>query len=43
MKQIYTIILGLTMSATGMAQETYNFEKGKPDDNNYRYLDEYAD
>lgn len=30
------------MSATGMAQQTYNFEKGKPDDNNYRYLDEYA-
>ena len=41
MKRIYTIALGLMIGATAMAQ-SYNFEKGKTDDDNYRYLDSYA-
>lgn len=44
MKKIYTLILCLGclwLSLPGMAQD--NFEKGKPNDDNYRYLDDYAD
>lgn len=40
MKKIYSIMICLGMSLTGVAQE--NFELGKPNDENYRYLDEYA-
>ena len=40
MKKIYTAALALVLSATAMAQE--KFELGKPNDDNYRYLDEYA-
>ena len=41
MKKIYAYILCLGMSVPAMAQK--NFEVGKPNDSNYRYLDEYAD
>lgn len=40
MKKIYSIMICLGLSVTGMAQQ--NFELGKPNDDNYRYLDEYA-
>ena len=40
MKKIYSIMIYLGLSVTGMAQQ--NFELGKPNDDNYRYLDEYA-
>ena len=41
MKKINAIIIGLGLSLPGMAQQ--KFELGKPNDDNYRYLDEYAD
>ncbi len=41
MKKVSTFILWLAMSLSGMAQQ--NFEVGKPNDSNYRYLDDYAD
>lgn len=41
MKKFFTFIFCLGLSLPGMAQQ--NFELGKPDDSNYRYLDEYAD
>lgn len=41
MKKLFTLIFWLGMASPGMAQ--YNFEKGKPNDDNYRYLDNYAD
>lgn len=41
MKKIYALILCLGMSLSGIAQQ--NFELGKPNDSNYRYLDEYGD
>jgi len=39
MKKIYLFMLAACLSATAIAQE--KFELGKPNDNNYRYLDEY--
>lgn len=41
MKKINAFLLCLGMALPGMAQQ--NFEKGKPNDDNYRYLDEYGD
>lgn len=41
MKKLLTFIFWLALSASGMAQQ--KFELGKPDDSNYRYLDDYAD
>ena len=41
MKKITTFILALGMSIPVVAQQ--HFEMGKPNDNNYRYLDDYAD
>lgn len=41
MKKIYSIMICLGLSMTGMAQQ--KFELGKPNDENYRYLDQYAD
>lgn len=41
MKKLFTFIFCLGMSLPGMSQQ--NFELGKPDDSNYRYLDEYGD
>lgn len=41
MKKLLTFIFWLGLSASGMAQQ--KFELGKPDDSNYRYLDDYAD
>ena len=41
MKKINAIIIGLGLSLPSMAQQ--KFELGKPNDDNYRYLDEYAD
>lgn len=41
MKKINAIIIGLGLSLPSMAQQ--KFELGKPNDENYRYLDEYAD
>ena len=40
MNKIYTVSLAFCLSLTSMAQE--KFELGKPNDDNYRYLDEYA-
>ena len=39
MKKLYLLMLAASLSATALAQET--FELGKPNDDNYRYLDEY--
>lgn len=39
MKRFYTLSLFALLCLHGMAQ--YNFEKGKPDNSNYRYLDDY--
>jgi len=39
MKKFYLLMLAASLSATALAQET--FELGKPNDDNYRYLDEY--
>lgn len=41
MKKFYSLILCLGMAVPSMAQ--YNFEKGKPDNPDYRYLDDYTD
>ena len=41
MKKIYTLALCLGMTLPTLAQK--NFEVGKPNNDNYRYLDEYAD
>ena len=41
MKKFNAFILCLGMSLPCLAQQ--NFEKGKPNDANYRYLDDYAD
>ncbi len=43
MKKIYSLALCFGMTLTAMAQQNYNFETGKPNDANYRYLDGYAD
>ncbi len=40
MNKIYTVSLAFCLSLTSMAQE--KFELGKPNDETYRYLDEYA-
>lgn len=40
MKKIYTFVFCLGMSLPCLAQK--NYELGKPNDTNYRYLDEYA-
>lgn len=40
MSKLHSIILCCSMSLTCMAQQ--NFEVGKPNDPNYRYLDEYT-
>ncbi len=39
MKKLYLLMLAASLSTTALAQET--FELGKPNDDNYRYLDEY--
>ena len=39
MKKLYLLMLAAGLSTLAMAQEKY--ELGKPNDNNYRYLDEY--
>jgi len=39
MKKFYVLLLTACLSAPAVAQE--KFELGKPDDDNYRYLDEY--
>ena len=39
MKQIYLLMLTAGLSVSAMAQQ--KFELGKPNDDNYRYLDEY--
>ena len=39
MKKIYLFLFAACLSASAMAQEKY--ELGKPNDDNYRYLDEY--
>ncbi len=39
MKKIYFFLFAACLSASAMAQE--KFELGKPNDDNYRYLDEY--
>lgn len=41
MKKLNAFLLCLGMSLPGIAQQ--NFELGKPNDDNYRYLDEYGD
>lgn len=41
MKKFFVFILCLGLPLFGMAQQ--NFERGKPNDSNYRYLDDYAD
>ncbi len=41
MKKIYLLIFAACLSASAMAQE--KFELGKPNDDNYRYLDEYLE
>lgn len=41
MEKFFALIFCLGMALHGMAQQ--NFELGKPNDSNYRYLDEYAD
>ncbi|MDE6647975.1 MAG: endo-1,4-beta-xylanase, partial [Prevotella sp.] len=41
MKKLFTFIFWLGMASPGMAQ--LPFEQGKPNDDNYRYLDNYAD
>src|SRR5574344_1649874 len=41
MKKVTTYILALGMSIPIVDQQ--HFEMGKPNDNNYRYLDDYAD
>ena len=35
----FCVLIAACMSTTTLAQE--NFELGKPNDDNYRYLDEY--
>ena len=39
MKKIFMMVLFASLSATAMAQE--KFEKGKPNNADYRYLDNY--
>ena len=39
MKKLHLLILAVSLSASALAQE--KFELGKPNDDNYRYLDEY--
>ena len=39
MKKLYLLLLTASLSVSAMAQE--RFELGKPNDNNYRYLDDY--
>lgn len=39
MKKLYLLMLAASLSTLAMAQE--KFELGKPNDDNYRYLDEY--
>ena len=39
MKKLYLLVLAAALYSMTMAQEKY--ELGKPDDDNYRYLDEY--
>ena len=39
MKKLYLLMLAASMSTSALAQE--KFELGKPNDDNYRYLDEY--
>ena len=39
MKKLYLLMLAASLSTSAMAQE--KFELGKPNDDNYRYLDEY--
>ncbi|MCR4853277.1 MAG: endo-1,4-beta-xylanase [Prevotella sp.] len=39
MKKLYLLLLTAAFSISAMAQE--NYELGKPNDDNYRYLDEY--
>ncbi|MDE6806845.1 MAG: endo-1,4-beta-xylanase, partial [Prevotella sp.] len=41
MKKFFMFIFCLGLPLFGMAQQ--NFERGKPNDSNYRYLDDYAD
>ena len=41
MKKLYLILLAANLSTLAMAQQE-KFELGKPNDDNYRYLDEYA-
>ena len=41
MKKLYTFILCMGMTMPCLAQQ--NFEVGKPNNINYRYLDDYAD
>ena len=40
MKKLYLLLIAVSLSTLAMAQE--KFELGKPNDDNYRYLDEYA-
>ena len=39
MKKLYLLLFAASLSTSIMAQE--KFELGKPNDDNYRYLDEY--
>lgn len=39
MKKIYLLLTAVCLSVSAMAQE--KFEQGKPNDDNYRYLDNY--
>ena len=39
MRKLYLLLLAASLSASAIAQE--KFELGKPNDSNYRYLDEY--
>ena len=39
MKKLYLLMFMASLSVSAMAQE--KFELGKPNDSNYRYLDEY--
>ena len=39
MKKMYLLFLAVSLSISAFAQE--KFELGKPNDDNYRYLDEY--
>ena len=39
MKKLYVLLFAIGLSSWAMAQE--KFEQGKPNDDNYRYLDEY--